>query len=110
MTMQEMSLDEMEGVWGGAGTVGSALAGCFNGAQGGYGTASAGYRWYGAGAGCIVGASLGYAGASSRTQQIAGMAVGLGFGPYGGSSSNPSAANYENSFDRMDAERRMSAT
>lgn len=110
MSIQELTPEEIDCVYGGKGSLGKMLNGCFVAGDAAFSTAGAGHGWQGAGAGCMVGAALGAAGASNAALMAAGYAVGAGFGPYGGSSTSATAANYENSFDRQDSQRRMTST
>ena len=107
MELQVLSEDEIDMV-SGAGS-GGFIRGCINGGMAGLGAAPSGYGAQGAGAGCLAGGSIGMLGGGAEAQALAGYFAGLGFGPYGGSSSDPLAANYENSFDRQNSLRRMAS-
>ena len=109
MDIELLNDQEIDSV-SGAGGKGSFVKGCVNGASAGYTGANPGYGAHGAGAGCLAGASVAMVGGGPEAQAVAGYLAGAAFGPYGGSSSNPHAANYENSFDRQDSARRMSST
>ena len=104
--LTEKEIDMVSGAGGKSGFV----KGCINGALAGYSGASSGYGAQGAGAGCLAGGSIGLLGGGAEAQSLAGLLAGAAFGPYGGSSSDAFAANYENSFDRQDSARRMSST
>ena len=107
--LQELTPDEMDCVYGGRGPLlRKAMEGCAVGGSAGSSTAADGYGLLGGAAGCLAGASVAMMNGSTAAQTAAGWAAGAGFGPYAGSSTNVSAANYENSMDRANPPRRMS--
>lgn len=107
---QELTPEEIDLVFGGKSLANNAIQGCVNGASAGASTAADGYGLLGAGAGCLAGASAAMAGGGPAAQTAAGWFAGAGFGPYAGSSTDVSAANYENSMNRESSSRRMSNT
>ncbi|WP_431258599.1 hypothetical protein ACQ86G_29625 [Roseateles chitinivorans] len=100
MTIRCLTEQEISRISGGDSLLRKALQGCINGGLAGAGTAADGAKWNGGGAGCLAGASAAMVGAGGARQQAAGALAGAAFGPYAGSSSDPVAANYENSMDR----------